>query len=236
MSSLPIDHKALGRSRIATQYLDSTKFLAFIEALLTPLQELEDVFQQISMLPDIDWAEGINLDVIGDIVGVDRVIPDAIPVQFFGFEGQPGATVFGEEDVPGIGSRFRDEDESDAVTSVLADPEYRLLIRAQIVKNHAKSTNEDVIAGLSYLFSATRIVVEDLGGMGIGISIGRELTFLEKAMVTNLDILPRAQGVRIKWRSTFDATNYFGFDGQPGALSFGEEGQPTVGGLFAEEF
>lgn len=236
MSSTPIDHKALGRSRVAAQYLDSSKFLAFIDALLTPVQELEGVFQQLAMLPDIDWAEGVNLDIIGDIVGVERVIPNSIPVQFFGFDGQPGAQVFGEEGVRGIGSRFRDELEPDTATSVLADPEYRLLIRAQIVKNHAKSTNEDAIAGLAYLFGATRIVVEDLGGMGIGISIGRALTFLEKAMVTNLDILPRAQGVRIKWRSTFESSNYFGFDGQTGAMSFGEEGSPTVGGLFAEEF
>lgn len=236
MSSIVLDHQALGRSRIATQYTESQKFLAYIRVLLESSAELEAVLQKVAEQTDIDLAAGVNLDVIGEIVGVSRIIPDSIAVKFFGFEGQPGGDVFGEEGALGIGSRFRDELEPETATSVLADPEYRLLIRAKIVKNHAHGTNEDILQGLSYLFDAPRTVVEDLGGMAIGVAIGRQLTFQEKALVTVLDILPRPAGVRINWRSTFDSAKYFGFDGQPGALSFGEEGQPTVGGLLAEEF
>lgn len=236
MSSTVLDHQSLGRSRVATQYTESQKFLAYVRALLESSAELESVLQKVAEQSDIDIAEGVNLDVIGEIVGVSRIIPDSIAVRFFGFEGQPGGDVFGEEDVLGIGSRFRDELEPETATSVLADPEYRMLIRAKIVKNHAHGTNEDILQGLAYLFNAPRTVVEDLGGMAIGVAIGRQLTFQEKALVTVLDILPRPAGVRINWRATFDSANYFGFDGQPGALSFGEEGQPTIGGLLAEEF
>jgi hypothetical protein len=236
MSSTVLDHQALGRSRIATQYTESQRFLAYVRALLDSSAELEAVLQKVAEQSDIDIAEGVNLDVIGEIVGVSRILPYSIAVRFFGFEGQPGGDVFGEEGVLGIGSRFRDELEPETATSVLADPEYRLLIRAKIVKNHAHGTNEDILQGLAYLFNAPRTVVEDLGGMAIGVAIGRQLTFQEKALVTVLDILPRPAGVRINWRATFDSANYFGFDGQPGALSFGEEGQPTVGGLLAEEF
>lgn len=236
MSSSVIDHKAIGRSRIATQYTESQKFLSYIRSLLSSSDELEAVFQKIAEQADIDKAEGVNLDVIGEIVGVSRIIPDSIAMQFFGFEGQPGAAVFGEQDQLGVGARFREEDEPETATSVLADPEYRMLIRAKIVKNHARGTNEDILLGLAYLFNAQQTVVEDLGGMAIGVAIGRQLTFQEKALVSNIDILPRPGGVRINFRSTFDANNYFGFDGQPDAQSFGEEGQPEIGGLFAEEF
>lgn len=236
MSSAVLDHQVTGRSRVATQYTESPKFLAYLRALLASSAELETVLQQIAAQVDIDVAEGVNLDVIGEIVGIGRILPNSIAVQFFGFQGQPGADVFGEEGALGIGSRFRDELEPETATSVLADPEYRLLIRAKIVKNHAHGTNEDILQGLAYLFNAPLTVVEDAGGMAIGVAIGRQLTFQEKAMVTNLDILPRPAGVRIKWRATFDSANYFGFDGQPGALSFGEEGLPTIGGLLAEEF
>lgn len=236
MSSTVLDHQSLGRSRVATQYTESQRFLAYVRVLLDSSAELESVLQKVADQSDIDIAEGVNLDVIGEIVGVSRIIPESIAVRFFGFEGQPGGDVFGEEGVLGIGSRFRDELEPETATSVLADPEYRLLIRAKIVKNHAHGTNEDILQGLAYLFNAPRTVVEDLGGMAIGVAIGRQLTFQEKALVTVLDILPRPAGVRINWRATFDSANYFGFDGQPGALSFGEEGQPTVGGLLAEEF
>lgn len=236
MSSTVLDHQALGRSRIATQYTESQRFLAYVRALLESSAELEAVLQKVAEQTDIDLAAGVNLDVIGEIVGVSRIIPDSIAVKFFGFEGQPGGDVFGEEGALGIGSRFREETEPETATSVLADPEYRLLIRAKIVKNHAHGTNEDILQGLAYLFNAPRTVVEDLGRMAIGVAIGRQLTFQEKALVTVLDILPRPAGVRINWRSTFDSAKYFGFDGQPGALSFGEEGQPSVGGLLAEEF
>lgn len=231
-----VDHRAVARSRVALQYQNSPRFLAYLDALATPANELEDVFHALAYLMDIDTMTGVNLDVIGEIVGISRILPQSIAVQFFGFEGQPGSTVFGENGVLGIGARFREEGESDTDTTVLADPEFRLLIRAKIVKNHSKGTNEDILKGLAYLFNAPRTVVEDLGGMAIGVAIGRMLTFQEKAMVTVLDILPRPTGVRINWRSTFDASRYFGFDGQTDAMSFGEEGQPAVGGFFAEEF
>lgn len=236
MSSTVIDHQELGRSRVATQYTEAQKFLAYIRALLTSSAEMEAVLQKVAEQSDIDLAEGVNLDVIGEIVGISRILPNSIAVKFFGFEGQPGGDVFGEEGALGIGSRFREELEPETATSVLADTEYRLLLRAKIVKNHAQGTNEDILLGLAYLFNTQRIVVDDLGGMHIGVAIGRQLTFQEKVMVTTLDILPCPDGVAIAWRATFDSNNYFGFDGQPGALSFGEEGQVGVGGLLAEEF
>lgn len=236
MSSTAIDHQALGRSRIATQYTESQRFLAYVRALLESSAELEAVLQTVAEQIDIDLAAGVNLDVIGEIVGVSRIIPDSIAVKFFGFEGQPGGDVFGEEGAFGIGSRFREETEPETATSVLADQEYRLLIRAKIVKNHAKGTNEDILQGLAYLFNAPLTVIEDNGGMAIGVAIGRQLTFQEKVLITDIDILPRPSGVRISQRVTFDTTNYFGFDGQYNAQSFGEEGQPSTGGQFAEEF
>lgn len=236
MSSTVLDHQSIGRSRVATQYTESQRFLAYIRSLLTSSAELEAVLQKVAEQTDIDLAAGVNLDVIGEIVGISRIIPNAIAVQFFGFQGQPGAAVFGEEGVLDIGARFRDELEPETTTSVLADPEYRLLLRTKIVKNHTQGTNEDILQGLAYLFNTPQTVIEDIGNMAIQVAVGRPLTYLEKVLISQLDILPRPAGVRISQRVTFDTTNYFGFDGQNNALSFGEEGQPSVGGQFAEEF
>ncbi|MHB0973967.1 MAG: DUF2612 domain-containing protein [Thiobacillus sp.] len=240
MSSTVLDHQSIGRSRVATQYTESQKFLAYIRALLASSAELEAVLQKVAEQVDIDLAEGVNLDVIGEIVGISRIIPESVQLSFFGFEDNIAALNFGEEGAIGIGGRLYDEGEPYLATSVLNDPEYRLLIRAKIVKNHALGTNEDVIAGLAYLFggggASIQMVVEDIGGMAIQVAVGRQLTYLEKVLITNLDVLPRPAGVRISQRVTYNANGYFGFDGQLGALSFGEEGQPSVGGQFAEEF
>lgn len=239
MSSAILDHQEVGRSRVATQYTESQKFLAYIRALLASSAEIEAVLQKVAEQVDIDLAEGVNLDVIGEIVGISRIIPASVQLAFFGFQDNAAALNFGEEGSLGIGARFYDEDEPYLATSVLNDPEFRLLIRAKIVKNHALGTNEDVIAGLAYLFGggmAIQVAVEDIGGMAIQVAVGRPLTYLEKVLITNLDVLPRPAGVRISQRVTYNVTNYFGFDGQNSALSFGEEGQSTIGGQFAEEF
>jgi Protein of unknown function (DUF2612) len=240
MSSAPVDHVAVGLGRVALQYQNSPRFLGWLTALLTPFNELESVLQVLSQQFDIDLAEGVNLDVIGDIVGAPRLVPKAIPLKFFGFLSQPGALTFGEEGQPSIGGRWREDAEVDTATSVLSDPEYRLLIKARIVKNHSRGTGEDVLRGLSFLFDVQGVTVPvgvtDSGGMAFQISVGRLLSYTEQILISTLDILPRPAGARISHRVAYDATNYFGFADQLGALTFGEEGSATAGGQFAEEF
>lgn len=231
----PIDHAALAETRIATQYKRSTKFRAFIAALMARAQELEDVFQKIALWRNIDDAEGVALDVIGDIVGVSRIIDDVILTEYFGFDGFTLAATFGEEGDPSVGARFREEDETNTGSSVLADPEYRLLIKAKIVRNHSTGTNDNILAGLSYLFGGVPTGILDSGGMQIDVAIGRPLTNVEVALVSSLDILPRPAGVRINGVVTYFGEQYFGFDDQPGAMGFGDEGDASVGGIMAEQ-
>jgi hypothetical protein len=240
MTSPTIDHQAIGISRVALQYQESPKFLAYLKTLLAAPVELEAVLQKTFLQTDIDQAEGVNLDVLGEIVGISRIVPNSIAVQFFGFQGQPGALIFGEEGYQGTGGRFREDAEPEFATSVLADPDYRLLLKAKILKNHSKGTNEDMLKGLSYLFAqggmAVQVAVNDWGGMAVQVAVGRQLTYLEKVLITTLDILPRPAGVRISQRVTYNAANYFGFSDLQGSLTFGEEGSTVIGGQFAEEF
>lgn len=233
MSADTIDHYAIARSRVATQFTESAKFLSTLSALCGVAQELETALLEVRDITDIDTARGVQLDIIGDIVGVSRVIPDAVTLPFFGFEDGGGQT-FGEESADGIGARFRDELESYTTTTSLSDPEYRFVIRAKIVKNHAHGTVDDILRGLAYLFPNTNSFVEDNGGMAIGIAIGRALTVVEKILVKDLDMLPRPAGVRISWYVTFDS-DFLGFSDQPGAVPFAEEGDISTGFL-AEEF
>lgn len=254
--SLPvIDHRALGKSRVAQQYKESPKFLSSVDALMVRVQELETVFQSLYGITNIDTAEGVNLDNIGEIVGVSRTVPDGLALAFFGFADTPEALPYGEEGQPGEGGRFYEEGEPFTDTTSLGDSEYRLLIRAKIVKNHSHATVEDIIAGLVYMFNVPGtsviphplgvgetpvgpqvIAVDDIGGMKINIGIGRPLTYLEKQLIQQYDLLPRPAGVMIYIRTNYDAEGYFGFLGQPGAKGFGEVGDPSVGGVFAERF
>lgn len=238
ISAAAKDLVAQGLSRIATQYKRSTKFKAFLAALLSELQELEAVFWQLSLLADINKQEGVNLDRIGKWVGADRIIAEAVQLAFFGFEweSEDDATLpFGEEGDVNIGGRFRDEGEQYLISNVLPDPEYRVLIRARIARNFSHGHPEDVIAALKYIFAADEVRVEDLGGMRMAFAIGRSLSFFERVMATNLNILPKPAGVRFAQMSSYNPAAVFGFDDQVGVLGFGEEGEPG-GGIFAEEF
>jgi|GEM_PF-757735 len=225
--ALPIDHLALGLSRVITQYSESPKFLAYLSAMLSMANDVEATLQSLYSLPDIDSMEGVNLDVIGQIVGVTREIPDSVQLTFFGFAGYSYETVFGELGQLGIGSRFYELGETYTGTSTLGDIEYRLLLRAKIMKNASHSTCEDILGALAFLFSLSAANVDDYGGMVIGLAIGRQLTVIEQAILAQLDLLPRPATVLIGSITTYDSLNYFGFSDQPGALTFGA-------GVFAE--
>lgn len=68
------DYKALARSRVLIQYRQSTKLLAFIDSLMDRLQDIDNAALVIPTLDDIDEAGGVNLDVIGELVGQSRIL------------------------------------------------------------------------------------------------------------------------------------------------------------------
>lgn len=206
MSSIPaIDHVQLGLSRVIEQYRESPKFNAFLAGVLELSNEVEACLLQMQYLADIDIMTGANLDVIGVIVGVSRIVPNVVTLSWFGFQDTgTWATVFGEEGIPNIGSRFYEENESIFSTTLLQDPEYRLILRARIVKNNCACTPEDIIAGMRYIFNVPDIKYSDINTpgyagpkMSFSVAVGRPIFAYEQAIITVLDILPRPAGTNI---------------------------------------
>lgn len=235
MTSAYIDHTVEARSRVAMQYKESARFLASISALADKCQELESALLSLKEISDIDLSQGVQLDVIGDIVGVSRYIPKSVTIPFFGFyDNGLGSTVFGEDGNIAIGSRFREELESNTATTVLQDPEFRTLIRAKIYKNHSIGTPEDIIAGLNYIFNSREVYIDDSGGMKISVLLTRPVSLAEKVLIEELDILPRPNGVSMKVKGWI-FTSCFGFTDSYNSVGFAEEGSTDVDHLFFEE-
>lgn len=65
-----------GLARVLSQYKNSPNLLATLEGLLTPLQELSSVLDVMNHLTDLETQEGVNLDVLGRLVGIERTIPN----------------------------------------------------------------------------------------------------------------------------------------------------------------
>lgn len=70
------DYIAQANSRILAQYRESSKMLAFIAALLRPIQAIENALVAIPPLDDPDIAGGVNLDVTAALAGQLRQLPN----------------------------------------------------------------------------------------------------------------------------------------------------------------
>lgn len=66
------DHAARGLARLAEQYKNKPKFAALINSLNRQIQELENAFYQLLTERSIDTAIGVQLDILGKIVGERR--------------------------------------------------------------------------------------------------------------------------------------------------------------------
>lgn len=220
---------------ITSEHNQRPKFTAMVAAVANAWGAVYDFTKTIPAEFDLDAAIGAQLDVIGLWVGQSRLIPNVLLVQYFGFDGNPAALNFGEEGNASVGGRFFNETDPIDGSTLLADPEYRTIIRARIVRNNAKGLTEDFIKSLQFIFNAPAII-DDQGDMAVSVYIGRYLSLTELAIITGLDILPRPSGVRIRTRGYYNGTGYLGFDGQPGAAPFAEEGYVGPLGQLMEEF
>lgn len=75
MSSTYIsDHIARAKNRLIEQYRGKSKVEGVIEAVVAPIQDIEDVLEQLKLERWIETAIGVQLDKIGRIVGAEREI------------------------------------------------------------------------------------------------------------------------------------------------------------------
>jgi len=64
-----VDHVTRGLSRLPEQFKDSENFKHLLQIFLEEIQEIEDTLEDIKFQRNIDNAEGVQLDGIGDILG-----------------------------------------------------------------------------------------------------------------------------------------------------------------------
>ena len=229
-----INHKELAISRLATQYRDSSNLIGYIESLLYEPNTLEEVFRSLLTERWISTATGFNLDILGSIVGQTREFIDAEIFEYFGFADNPIAQSFGSVLDPGIGGRFIQIGESTVGIRLLTDDEYRIFIRARILRNITSSTPEDIISQLRFLFESPLILIVEGIDASYEISIGRRLSLNEKSIISQTDIIPKTAGVRATYTTEFDGNDFFSFTGIPGSNGFGSVNNSELGGKFGQ--
>jgi hypothetical protein len=220
-------HAETALSRLTGQHVDKPKFRDCVASLVESMDDIEPVVHHLSRLDDLEvrdqfgnyLVQGVNLDVVGAKVGQPRRLRMAVPRNFFGFEleigGFQGAQNFGEEGDLSVGGIFYEEGGVYVDDAILQDAEYRLAIKARIICNHSGAHVEDIYAALRVLLPDSYVValsnntetytqlypiqVADVGGMALEITIGKDASAIERAMIENAGLLPIASGVAVTY-------------------------------------
>ena len=173
---------------IANQFCDAPNFAIWLEQKMLAYDNPADWLDYLYENLDIYKAQGYWLDLFGLIIGQSRIVSDAIPLDFFGFQSTVNGKAFGV-------ARFWDGQEPLNASSILADPEYRIVLLAKIAFNYADVTLTGLASSLFMMLETTNITVTNNGDANVDIYIGRSLTDTEKALVSSLELIPVAAGI-----------------------------------------
>lgn len=182
---------------ITSQHRGKPKFVAMVRAIAGAVGDITVAIQSLPQAFDIDSAVGKQLDHVGEWVGQSRVVAGVLALGYFGFSDNLVAEPFGEEGNPSIGGRFFEEGEEFTSTAVLADPEYRLVLKARVIRNHYQGTTEEIEDALELIFGVPGFVRDD-GTFNLDIVINGPISLVGQSLLTNFDILPRPTGAAIR--------------------------------------
>lgn len=220
-------------SRLAYQYRDAIKFKAYVRALIEQYDDIYDALVALESRLSIDDSEGVQLDLIGEIVGQPR--PNSIGSVYlefpaeesFSFAGGAGQG-FSGIGRPDIGGRFVGL--SSAVSMI--DEDYRVLLRAAIFRNYADCTIESMGQYALFVFGVPVTVINNVGS--VDITIQKPLKGWERTLVEQT--FPVAAGIRLRLKSYSTGDNPFGFAGNTQSTGFGGIGVAQNGSGFVGLF
>lgn len=220
---------------ILGQYKDSPVFISFLKAMASEADILKDELENVKNNRYILEATGVQLDILGSILGIDRVVVDFIDNIFFGFNEDATAQSFGDLSNATTGGRFVSADENPVVSRRLGDEEYRALLFAKITKNSSEVTPNDVLSVTSSILGVMFAGGEDISVQiqdpnddinelsgHFEIQIGAALSGSDQAFIADLDLIPRPAGVRISYLYTAPPLTLLSEDG---LILFAQDGQ-----------
>jgi hypothetical protein len=226
------------RDLLIKQYWDKPKARAEIELQAGTWSRAFDWLKSFISEFDLDLATGARLDIIGRIVGQPRLIPNALARVFFGFADNPNAGTFNNKEGTVVGAApFKDKWERAYTTYELNDNQYRLFLRAKIVRNTAGPQLPNINAAISTLFDGAAYVVDN-NDMRLTLHVSPLYDEQTLIAILRSDLLPKPAGVSYDTIIKSAPGETFGFadndNAQPFASKFDLVAEP--GGRFAIKY
>ncbi len=146
------------------EHRQQPKFMAWLAAAVKPLQSAQNCLNDLHNRFDIDKVVGIQLDKLGDILGVPRKLPF-----------QP----------------------SNGVSPIMDDENYRLILKAAIIKEHFDGTIPNLMNLLQSLLGNMGLyfIIIDNQDMSMEVIVFGKTSSLIKDELEHDMIIPRPEGV-----------------------------------------
>lgn len=178
---------------ITGEHADKPKFTAMVAEVCNGIGDITACLDGMSAAFDLDSAMGAQLDIVGLWIGVSRIVPSVLTVQYFGFSDNTNALGFGEVSNPSAGGAFYEQGESFSTSTSLPDSQYRQLIYAQILENQSDGTAGNLVRAAQALTNAP-VTITDGGTYAITLHVGAPISQLAQAIIA-LNVLPVPAGV-----------------------------------------
>lgn len=215
------DFVANAQDQATDAFRDKVVFNKYLQLLLAGSTEALAVIRDLMQLRSIDTAVGEQLDIIGRIVGQDRVLIGADTFKYFGFNGSTLSSTFGTTGNSAVGGYWYSYGKPTGGNIALNDTQYRLFIKAKIKKNTTDVSANSVMDFLTFVFDVRCVLTVNEDAKAT-ITVSRKLSDFERSLVELQDssgsyFVPRPMGVQLTVEEpTSDGT--LGFLGTPGAL------------------
>ena len=243
------DYLSVARSRVTQQFMlesDGTGPIVFdkyLQLLLGGKIELQEIFRQLMQERSIDTASGAQLDIIGEIVGQPREFIDTALLTYFAYLGYPAAESYGDLNNTSLGGFYRGLDDPLAGNTLLNDDQYRLFIKAKIIKNSTNATPNQILDFIKFVFNSDHNQIVEEGDAAYTLLVGKELSTFERVLLTYISyssgypsrFVPKPIGVRVNY-GTYISGDAFAFQGVSGAKGYGELTTIAVEGGYGDSY
>lgn len=214
--------------RLAFQFKDSKSLKGLLTAHLLDFDSISVSLDEVLSDRYLDTAQGVQLDGIGEIVGLERPSAGTDVIGAFGFFTDETSQGFGTLDDSDIGGNFIS---LGSTSQLIGDELYRILIKVKIQANKTSMTNEDVINMISFALGNVSVRYILPVTTKPSYEIGRILTSFEILVI--LPLIPVLIGIDEADYKTMYNDTPFGFADDESALGFGSLTDSNVGGNFA---
>lgn len=199
---------------VTSEHADKPKFMATVSALAQCFVDLQNVELSIPFAFDLDQAVGVQLDAVGEWVGITRNVNTPLAGVYFSF------------DIDGLGfgqGVWKGPFDPDSGVVSLDDDTYRLLIRAKIGANNWDGTLGTSAAILNSIFGGgTYVFIVDNGDMSIDYGIAGTLPsalFLALLRGGYIPLKPESVHINGYFVPSVTSTPLFGFDVENNLIS-----------------